>query len=327
MPPQFLNRVASGARRGWRAVVPVSIRRRVRALLTPSRPRTAVPGPRRFELQLPRPDGEPLTSGHASLVIEAARHLHIAKVLHKGGLAGYEPETEALLLGLAELIRPSVVFDVGANIGPTALLLPAVLDIPVVAFEPASDIAAVLRHLVALNHLRCTVEETAVGDRDGTATLFISPTDTSTSLQAGFREPTAKTTVPVVSLDSYVRSSGAHPTLLKIDTETTEPAVLEGARELLSTRPWIVCEILPGWSDGQIDSLLRPLGYRGYRIGDSLPLLERDTTAGCASLEERNWLFAPEAPTATLWDAVARWRRAIDACGAPRDLAPAAAPG
>jgi FkbM family methyltransferase len=329
MTNAFISRVGSTAKSGYRAVVPVGLRRRIRARLSPPaqrRPASSVPsGPRRFELYLPRPAS---ATGARSVVIEAPRHLFVAKTLNQGGLAGYEPETQALLLGLAEVLKPKVAFDVGANVGPYAFLLPAVLDVPVVAFEPAAEVAAVLRNLVTTNGLKCTIEEAAVGEEDGTATLFISPTDTSTSLQPGFRQAKDERTVPLITLDTYIRDTGLHPKILKIDTETTEPAVLRGASELLATRPWIVCEILPGWTEAELEPILRPLGYRMFQVVDQLPLPERETIAGNANAqEERNWLFAPEEPTPAIWEAVERWRRAIDECAPPRDLPPVAASG
>jgi hypothetical protein len=53
---------------------------------------------------------------------------------------------------------------------------------------------------------------------------------------------------------------------------------------------------------------------------DHLPLTELDTIVGHASFEDTNFLFAPEQPDQALWDAVGRWRRAIDDCPPPRDL-------
>ena len=75
-----------------------------------------------------------------SLIIEVSPRYYVTKTIHTGGLVAYEPETQALLLGLAEVLTPQVVFDVGANVGPHALLLPALLDVPVIAFEPAAKL-------------------------------------------------------------------------------------------------------------------------------------------------------------------------------------------
>ncbi len=258
------------------------------------------------------------------MLYEVPSHLYVARQLHQGGVAGYEAATAAVVLGVAEVIRPSVVLDIGASVGPHAVLLSALLDLPVVAFEPSADVAAALRHVVAINDLRCTVEEVALGAADGTETLFISPTDTSTSLRQGFRAATAEIRVPVRSLDSFVRERGLRPSLLKIDTETTEPAVLAGATDLLKTRPWVVCEVLPGWTEPDIEAVFLPLGYFAYQIVDPFPLRRHDRLVGNATLEGMNWLFAPEEPSAEVWASIDRWRRAIAACPAP--TAPDASP-
>lgn len=325
MPSSLLAAASSSLRRAYRALIPAGMRKGIRRRVASRPPKAAVRprgGPRLFELPLPRreePWGtEPLTRD--TLIIEAPRRFYVTRQLRQGGVAGYEASTAAVMLGAAEWVRPEVVFDVGANMGPHALLIPALLNVPVVAFEPAADVAAALRHIVDVNGLRCTVVEIAVGERDETATLFISPTDTSTSLRKGFRSATGAITVPVRTLDTYVDDSGLRPTLLKIDTETTEPAVLRGASRLLASRPWIVCEILPGWTETEIENLLMPLGYTAFQIVDTWPLPRRERIEGHASFEHANWLFAPEAPPPVLWDAVLGWRRAIEACALPRDL-------
>ena len=261
--------------------------------------------------------GQPSVPHRRTITIEAPRELYVARQLHELGVSGYEPETAAVMLGLAEVLAPSVVFDVGANVGPHALLVPALLDVPVVAFEASPAIAEVLRQLVSGNGLDCVVEELAVGDSNGTAVLFISPTDTSTSLRPGFRTAKAEVRVPLVTLDQFVRTSGHRPGLLKLDTETTEPAVLRGATELLASRPWIVCEVLPGWNEEELEGLLFPLGYGAYHIDAESPLRRQDRIVGQTTLEHMNWLFAPVEPGHETWDAIDRWRLAIDACPPP----------
>ncbi len=299
----------------------------MRKRLAPWAPKPARPvgrGRLRYELPLPWPE-DAVRTGTArrdALIIEVPGRLLITRLLREGGVSAHEPATASVMLGVAERLRPDVVFDVGANIGPHGFLVPALLDVPVVAFEPTAAVAAALQHIVELNNLPCTVVATAVGEQNETATLYISPTDTTTSLRAGFRDPKREASVAVQSLDSYIRASGLTPGLVKIDTETTEPAVLRGATRLLESRPWIVCEILPGWTEAEIESLLLPLGYRAFQITDALPLPRMDAIVGHASFQDANWLFAPEDPDEGLWSAIGRWRRAIDACAPGRDLPP-----
>lgn len=77
------------------------------------------------------------------------------------------------------------------------------------------------------------------------------------------------TRVALTTLDDYLSSRKvARVDLIKIDTETTEPDVLEGALELLrSWRPAIFCEVLPGGgTERRLEELLFPLGYRAFLL-------------------------------------------------------------
>lgn len=92
--------------------------------------------------------------------------------------------------------------------------------------------------------------------------------------------------IPVLPLDSTL--DGSERIVAKIDVEGFEGAVLEGARETIArTRPDIICEILRKAPTSEIDALLRPVGYRFYRITESGlsegPLVPVKT--------ERDWLF------------------------------------
>jgi hypothetical protein len=122
--------------------------------------------------------------------------------------------------------------------------------------------------------------------------------------------------VTVERLDSYCHRTGTVPSLLKIDTEATEPDVLRGAAGLLSRdRPWIVCEVLAGRSEGDLMAVMRPHDYAWYEIGGDLPLRRRDEIAGDPSYRRLNWLFAPEPPPDVFWQRMAAWRRALADCG------------
>jgi hypothetical protein len=102
--------------------------------------------------------------------------------------------------------------------------------------------------------------------------------------------------VPVTTLDSHlVASDRARVDLVKIDTETTEPDVLEGARQILeSSHPPIVCEVLPGCgTERRLEAQLFPLGYRAFHLTPSGPAL-RDRVEGHA--EWLNYLFSVREP-------------------------------
>lgn len=311
MQRQSALRAALGAR--YRAWIPVGIRKRVRKALGRDGSRRPPDPTLRFDLVMPD-DGRPRRGGRRSVHIEAARNLWMPRHLQKPGLAFVEPETMAVLLALIESTPVGAIYDVGANAGPLAIVGPALFERDFVAFEPAPDVCGALRDIVTSNWLRCIVETMAVGDAVGVTTLYLSQkSDLSNSLREGFRETVGTVEVPVTTLDAYAAKSGLWPSILKIDTETTEAAVLRGGTDVLGRRPWIVCEVLPDWSESEIMAVLEPFHYRFYRIEDSVPFQETGGIVADPETKHRNWLFAPDAPSAAQWEGIARWRTAIDA--------------
>ena len=299
----------------YRTLVPQSARARLRRRVKHQANRVPYnpAGPRVFDMPLPVTTRRPRWLGgqRRTLLVDVPRDLYLGGIYERAGAVGHEPEVIAALLGLVETVKPKVVFDIGANIGPRALLVPALLGVPVVAFEPAPATASALRHLVTRNGLACTVEEAALGAEAREAVLHLSPTDTSTSLNADWREDTGHVTVPVWTLDDYCAQTGQTPGVLKLDTETTEPDVLRGATRVLATRPWIVCEAVPGRTEAALEELLLPLGYACFHIDGAVPLVRHVGLQGQTTREHLNWLFAPAEPGPELWAAILRWRQAV----------------
>jgi FkbM family methyltransferase len=153
-----------------------------------------------------------------------------------------EPEVQA---ALTRLLRPGDVFvDVGASIGFHSLLAARLVGPGgrVVAFEPSPSDAASLRENAALNALDwvVVVEQAAwraAGkaylDRPGEATARVVDRPLASSL------PTVTTT-----LDAYFDAQLAPPpSVVKIDVEGAEAAVLEGMTATLTTvRPAVIVE-------------------------------------------------------------------------------------
>jgi FkbM family methyltransferase len=192
------------------------------------------------------------------------------------GWLGYEPETSPLFFRLAA--RAAVMLDVGAHVGFFSLLAGhANSHGRVYAFEPLAAAFERLGQNIARNKLS-NVEAiaAAVADAAGDLEFFHAPTSksipSSSSLSYEFMAGTAdlqKTTVPVMRLDDFVQEKGLERVdLIKIDTESTEPAVLVGAHMTLDRHhPNIICEVLHGrGAEQKLEEVLAPLGYRYYLL-------------------------------------------------------------
>lgn len=219
----------------------------------------------------------------------------IASNLYWGGLETFEFETFTLYLEL--LKNTAVVFDIGANTGIFALL--AAIDSPsrqVHAFEPAPKIFDYLQKNVATNKLTNLKPVCgALTDYDGDIELYIPRSimlPTSSSTLKGFRKAQATITVPALTLDAYVANNQiAQVDLLKIDTEGTEPKVLEGAKHTLERdKPIIICEVLKGRTEDALHAVFAQSPYKFFLITQN-GLVHRDKIVGDETYQARNYLF------------------------------------
>jgi FkbM family methyltransferase len=132
-----------------------------------------------------------------------------------------------------------VVFDIGANAGIFSLAALSVNPAAMVhAFEPTPEIAARLRATVLLNQLdHLVVNEAAVGDHDGAATLWRWRGEGDNNGGMNFTTSDDRVggeTVPLLSLDHYCADNDIDRIdLLKIDIQGNEPRVFAGAARLL----------------------------------------------------------------------------------------------
>jgi FkbM family methyltransferase len=219
------------------------------------------------------------------------------------GWHGYEPETTPLFWRLAS--RARVTLDVGAYVGFFSLL--AAHANPhgrIFAFEPLAPAFERLRSNVNRNgvtNVECLHK--AVGAEAGSASFFHVRADAgipcSSSLSYEFmRElPNLETsTVAVVSLDGFLDERGVTGVdLVKIDTESTEPQVLQGMqRTIRRDRPAIICEVLPGrGAEAALQEQIRDLEYRAYLLTPEGPV-SKETVEGHP--EWLNYLLSPLRP-------------------------------
>jgi len=156
---------------------------------------------------------------------------------------------------------PGAVWDIGAHAGYYSLLASRLLGASgtVVAFEPLPHNLAYLRQHLELNGVKnVIVVPCAVSDTDGRAHFAAGGSQYGRLDVAGGLE------VETVCLDTYLRQNPAQaPTVVKMDVEGAEFAVLRGARTVLATCRPIFFIAGHGWMvTKQCGDLLAEHDYR-----------------------------------------------------------------
>jgi FkbM family methyltransferase len=278
-------------------------------------------------IRLPR-NGEVLRdtgSYPSALNILSRKETAVQRQLRRGGLASYEPATQATLLSLVQLApRPTTFFDIGAHIGLYSAMMAAIFPpdlVKVTAFEPTPATAQIARQVASRNRLSITVEEVALSSSSGTGQLYISAkAETSNSLRDGFRVATTVVDVPMTTLDDYCLEHDVSPGVIKIDVETFESHVLRGGLTTLrKDRPWVVCELLSSGepeATGAVLLELESFGYTMHRFetaGGWIPTSSQ-TYRDHLSPDHRDWLLAPQKLPENFAEVLQEWLTAIATC-------------
>lgn len=223
------------------------------------------------------------------------------KFLHSGTsnylywLDEYEPETTSLFTRLAR--SSQTILDIGAADGLYAIL--AAAENPrarILAFEPGRGAAAMCAKNIALNvplTSRVELRSIALGETDAETTLYVAgASGGNSSLNPEFRSDRVEETVTVRRGDRMMEELGIQRVdLIKADTESTEPAVLRGLHAtLVRDRPDVICEVLRGRTEVELEAILRPLGYRYLHITAD-GLRAHETIAGDGKYQLPNFLF------------------------------------
>jgi FkbM family methyltransferase len=195
-------------------------------------------------------------------------------------LGTYEPDLAAEIRHLAR--AGGVVYDLGANVGYTALLLAQAVGAEgrVIAFEPLPSNVGRLKQAVSLNRLESTIEivEAAAGEADGPGEFRIHASGSMGRLEEGAPEPGGvdKILVDVIRLDSFVY--GQHrpaPTLIKVDLEGGEAAAIRGmVRVLNEARPVMLIELHGAAATTEVFAELQRAGYQAWTLGAAPSLLK-----------------------------------------------------
>jgi FkbM family methyltransferase len=201
--------------------------------------------------------------------------LRLHSFRHKGyWYHGFRRE-RSTMLSLARLLgRGDVIIEAGGHIGYLTLHCARLVGEggAVHVFEPGPNNLPYLHSNVDTVDNVVIVEE-ALGNTPGIAQLFVEDLTGQNntmlaaageyrrnSRSAGVDARTYSIGVPVTTLDAYCAANEITPTLLKIDVESFELEVLEGAKATLADcRPIVLVEIAR--REDEVLALMSSLGY------------------------------------------------------------------
>jgi FkbM family methyltransferase len=217
--------------------------------------------------------------------------------------AGMHGATKNIYLGLdeyramtfvAHFLRPGELFaDVGANVGTFTVLASGVVGARTKAFEPSPDAANDLRANIGLNRLESLVEVRAIalGDTAGEIgfTTGLGP------MNHVLRDAESSQQVQTSTLDAEFPVA---PTLLKLDAEGFEGAILEGGRRTLASPALLalVVEITEhcqryGVTPSELFDRIVRFGFVPVHYDPLLRRLTPRSTSGSRWSEEQTTIF------------------------------------
>lgn len=230
-------------------------------------------------------------AGRAGSLRLDLRHVTIAHV-QLGSMVFGDLET-SVQEGLVRHLGPGgVLYDIGANVGFFALFGARLAggEGQVYAFEPSPANAAAIQANAALNEFsNIVVIDRAVGAHGGSARLQLVEDQSWSKLEeyGAHPETTQVIDVELVSIDELLGAGKLRPpTVVKIDVEGAELAVIEGMRATLAEhRPAVICE-LHDTQRGFV-AAMDALGYRTINLDGAVPVDQTEGNIHALALFDR----------------------------------------
>ena len=244
--------------------------------------------------------------GHSPLQLSINPTCYLGKVLYWDGIEGFEPGVHRVFKHLVQ--QAETFLDIGSNIGFYASMAAKYSPQTVVhAFEPLPAAFAYLQTNLKLNSaLNAQAHQSALSDASGETTFFfalnpkfyfiedqLTSTGSLDESQANRTSELRNIDVHLASLDDFVATHNLQSIdLIKMDTEATEHLVLDGARASINRfRPFIICEVLPGKVEMEIQQRIDSLEYAAYRIRPTG--IELVSTISHSDAVDNDYLFCP----------------------------------
>ena len=171
----------------------------------------------------------------------------------------------------------NTVFDIGANIGLWSFCLSQLnLNLNIISFEPNPNVVKSLeKNTESIKNI--TIERYGVGNKETVAEFYVHPSHGRSSFAYTNEYSGCKViSVPIITVDSYVKEKSNFPDLIKVDVEGLEPEVWEGMQSLLPDhKPKVMVfelverHLLPrGYSVKSVTKKIVDAGYKCFVYDD-----------------------------------------------------------
>ena len=212
----------------------------------------------------------------------------------------HEKKSMQIFAEILRVIKPKIVWDIGANSGTYGILAIALIpEAKVCFFEPIPKAIKMINENLLLNNFNAEVFQLALGDYDGGGEIYFSKgTDFATSVTVnknllGNGVESDSMEISVVRADTLMEKfSLPMPDLVKLDVETYELEVLKG----FGTTPFKDCIFLVEILSDELAHKLEPFfpgsKYDFYNIDDAGAKVRKTEKLGKSDFY--NYLICPQ---------------------------------
>jgi len=235
------------------------------------------------------------------LVKLICRGYQIENEIYWRGIEGcHEGKSMQVFAEILNVVKPPVVWDIGASSGSYGMLAKSILNhTEIYFFEPIPKAIEMIHENLEINQYKANVFQLALGDFDGSGQIYLnkdqefaySVTVNKNLLQKN--QPTDVMTISVRRADSLMKEfSIPIPSLVKLDVETYEYEVLKG----FGTTPFKDCIFLIEILSNELGEKLIPFfpseKYDFYNIDDAMSVVRK--TESLEKSDFYNYLICPK---------------------------------
>lgn len=218
----------------------------------------------------------------------------------------HEKKSMQIFAEILEVIKPRVIWDIGANSGTYGILAKALAkEAEVYFFEPIPKAVEMINENLQINNFEADVFQLALGDYDGRGEIYFPKgVDFATSVTVNKNRLEDNQAIDLLEIsvrraDTLIEEfSLSIPDLIKLDVETYEYEVLKGFGDTDFGDCIFLIEILSNDIAQKLAPIFPAKEYDYYNINDASSIVRKTPSLGKSDFY--NYLICPNKLSAEL---------------------------